>query len=45
MSDMILKFFLIALNSKTEWTLQTLPTEIANKNMERLNLHLQPVRM
>jgi len=30
MSDMILKFFLIALNSKTEWTLP----EIANKNME-----------
>jgi len=45
MSDMILKFFLIALNSKTEWTLQTLPTEIANKNMERFNLHLQPSRM
>ena len=45
MSDMILKFFLIALNSKTEWTLQTLPTEIAKKNMERFNLHLQPWRM
>jgi len=44
-SDMILKFFLIALNPKTEWTLQTLPTEIANKNMERFNLHLQPSRM
>jgi len=40
MSDMILKFFFIALNSKAEWTLQTLPTEIANKNMERFNLHL-----
>ena len=45
MSDMILKFFLIALNSKTEWTYQTLPTEIVNKNMERFNLHLQPPRM
>ena len=40
-SDMILKFFFIALNSKTDWTLQTLPTEIVNKNMERSNLHLQ----
>jgi len=37
MSDMILKFFFIALNSKIEWTLQTLPTEIANKNIERFN--------
>jgi len=45
MSDMFLKFFLIALNSKTEWTLQTLPAEIANKNMERFNLHLQPSEM
>ena len=45
MSDMILKFFFIALNSKTEWTLQKLPTEIVNKNMERFNLHLQPPRM
>jgi len=45
MSDMILKFFLIALNSKTEWTLQTLPTEIANKNMDKFNLHLQASRM
>jgi len=44
MSDMILKFFFIALNSKTEWTLQNLPTEIVNKNMERFNLHLQPPR-
>jgi len=44
MSDMILKFFFIALNSKTEWTLQNLPTEIVNKNMERCNLHLQPPR-
>ena len=41
MSDMILKFCSIALNSKTEWTLQSLPTEITNKNMERYNLHLQ----
>ena len=31
MSDMILKFFFIALNSKTDWTLQNLPTEIVNK--------------
>ena len=45
MSDMILKFFFIALNSKTDWTLQNLPTEIINKNMERFNLHLQPPRM
>jgi len=44
MSDMILTFFFIALNSKTEWTLQNLPTEIVNKNMERFNLHLQPPR-
>jgi len=44
MSDMILKFFLIALNSKAEWTLQSLPTEIVNKKMERFNLHLQPPR-
>jgi len=44
MSDMILKFFFIALNSKTEWTLQNQPTEIVNKNMERFNLHLQPPR-
>jgi len=44
MSDMILKFFFIALNSKTDWTLQILPTEIVNKNMERFNLHLQPPR-
>jgi len=42
MSDMILKFFFIALHSKTDWTLQNLPTEIVNKNMERFNLHLQP---
>ena len=42
MSDMILKFFFIALNSKTDWTLQNLPTEIVNKNMERFNLHLKP---
>ena len=45
MSDMILKFFFIALNSKTDWTLQNLPTEIVNKNMERFNLHLQPPRL
>ena len=44
MSDMILKFFLIALNSKTDWTLQNLHTEIVNKNMKRFNLHLQPPR-
>jgi len=41
MSDMILKFFFIALNSKTKWTLQSLPTEITNKRVERYNLHLQ----
>ena len=45
MLDMILKFFFIALNSKTDWTLQNLPTEIVNKNKERFNLHLQPPRM
>jgi len=45
MSDMILKFFFITLNSKTDWTLQNLPTEIVNKNMERFNLHLQPPRL
>jgi len=45
MSDMILKFFFIAFNSKTDWTLQNLPTEIVNKNMERFNLHLQPPRL
>jgi len=44
-SDMLVKFCLVALNSKTECTLQTLPAEIANKNMERFNLHLQPSRM
>jgi len=44
LSDMILKFFFIALNSKTDWTLQSLPTEIVNKNMERFNLHLQAPR-
>ena len=42
---MILKFSFIALNSKTDWTLQNLPTEIVNKNMERFNLHLQPPRL
>jgi len=45
MSDMILKFFFIALNSKTDWNLKNLPTEIVNKNMERFNLHLQPPRL
>jgi len=45
MSDMILKFFFITLNSKTDWTLQNLPTEIVKKNMERFNLNLQPPRM
>jgi len=41
MSDMILKFFFIALNSKIEWTLQFLPAEITNKSMEKYNLYLQ----
>ena len=45
MSDMILEFFFIALSSKTDWTLQNLPTEIVNKNMERFNPHLQPPRL
>ena len=45
MSNMILKFFFIALNSKIDWTLKSLTTEIVNKNMERLNLHLQPPRL
>ena len=44
-SDMFLKFFFIALNSKTDWTLQNLPTEIVIKKMERFNLHLQSQRM
>jgi len=44
MSHMILKFFFITLNTKTEWTLQNLPTEIVNENMERFNLYLQPPR-
>ena len=39
---MIFKFFFIALNSKTDWTLQNIPTEIVNKNMERFNLQVQP---
>jgi len=38
---MILKFFFIALNSKIELTLQSLPTEITNQSMEKYNLHLQ----
>ena len=42
--DMILKLFFLALNSKTDWTLQNLSTEIVNKNMERFNLHLHPPR-
>jgi len=33
MSDMILKFSFIALNSKSDCTFQILPTEIVNKNM------------
>ena len=45
MSDIILKFFFIALNSKSDCTLQILPTEIVNKNMERFNLHLQSPRL
>jgi len=40
-SDMILKFFFIALISKMDWTLQSLPTEITNKSMEKYNLYLQ----
>ena len=35
MSDMILKLFFIALNSKTDWTLQNLRTEIVNKNIKQ----------
>jgi len=41
MSDLILKFFFIALNSKIECTLQSLPTEITNKSMGKYNLYLQ----
>ena len=41
MLDMIFKFFFIALNSKTVWTIQSLPTESSNKNMDRFNVHLQ----
>jgi len=41
MSYVILKFFFIALNSQIEWTLQSLPTEISNKGMEKYNLYLQ----
>jgi len=29
----------------TDLTLQNLPTEIVNKNMERFNLHVQPPRL
>ena len=36
MSDMILKFFCIALNSNIEWTLQTLPQEITNKRKQKI---------
>jgi len=39
MSDMILKFFFIALNSNIDWNLQSLPNEINNKNMEKYNLY------
>jgi len=33
MSDWILKFFFIALNSNIEWTLQTLPKKVTYKSM------------
>jgi len=38
---MILKFFSNAVNSKIEWTLQSLPTEITNKSIEKYNSYLQ----
>jgi len=41
MSNMILKFFSIALNSRIELTIQSLHTEITNKSMEKYNLYLQ----
>jgi len=41
MSDMILKFFFIALNSKSDCTLQILPKEIVNKNMEKFTSNRQ----
>ena len=41
MSDMILKFSFITLNSNIEWTLQTLPKDRTNKSMEKYNLYLQ----
>jgi len=40
MSDMILKFFFIALNSNTDWNLPSLPKEITNKSMEKYNQYL-----
>jgi len=39
---MIHKFFFFALNSKIDWTLQSLSTEITNKSMEKYNLYPQP---
>ena len=41
MSYMILKFFFIAVISRIKWTLQSLPTEITNKGMEKYNSYLQ----
>jgi len=41
MSDIILKFFSIALNSKIDWTLQSLTTEITITSMQKYNLYLQ----
>jgi len=40
-SYMILKFFFIAVISRIKWTLQSLPTEITNKGMEKYNSYLQ----
>jgi hypothetical protein len=39
MSDMILKFFFIALNSNIDWNLESLPNEINNNNMEKYSLY------
>jgi len=39
MSEMILKFYFIALNSNIDWNLQSLPKEITNKNMEKCNIY------
>jgi len=39
MSGIILKFFFIALNSKIDWSLQALPKEITDKNMEKNDLY------